>query len=133
MCIADEADQIRTTAGSIISAIVKQSKLENWPNLIEDLVGGLSSPSAVVIDGILSTLAIICEDYAITMCSPVGDTLGGPERCADVLNVLIPKLLQFLSVDVSHFRRHALRCLNQFIPYMPAALRNHFDTYIQVS
>lgn len=130
-CLGDPADGVRSTAGGIVSAIVRQAGLDRWEGLLENLVGALKSPNTEsrFIDGILSALTKICEDSAYEMCQP--ETQGGPERYAAALNVIIPLLLQYLGHEVAPFRRYALISLNQFVTLMPRAFTAHFGEFLQ--
>lgn len=127
-CLGDESSNVRITAGGIISAIVKKGKLKDWPNLIETLVNALSRSDTPprFIDGILSSVSMICEDSACDMCNST-DPQSEP-----VANILIPLLLKYLSHELSQFRYQALRSLNQFINVMPQVFINHFTDFLNV-
>jgi transportin-1 len=133
VCLGDASETVRSTTGGIVSEIVRQAGLDQWPGLLESLVGALTSSHTEprLIEGILSALSKVCEDSAYHMC--MSEQQGGPEKYEAALNVLIPLFIQFLVHEVPSFRRYALISINQFITPMPRAFGNHFPEFLTVS
>src|SRR6266536_3010329 len=89
--LQDPNPQIRNLAGNIITEIVLQGGILDWPELLSELLslvgneGGKVSPDAQ--EGAMSALAKVCEDNR--------KLLDKDYQGQRPLNVIIPKLLEF--------------------------------------
>ena len=131
--IADPSQNVRKTAGTIISSIARMDILD-WPDLIENLTNALDSKDGQLLDGVFLTLSMIFEDCSQHICDNIEDNLNDTSKSPFymVLNILFPKLIYFLTVDISQFRLGAINCLNPFIDLLPEPLENNFSALIQV-
>src|SRR3990167_8475771 len=60
--IADPSQNVRKTAGTIISSIARMDILD-WPDLIENLTNALDSKDGQLLDGVFLTLSMIFEYF----------------------------------------------------------------------
>lgn len=125
-CLGNSVDGIRTTAGAIISSMIRSDGIDTWPGLLDNLVIGLSNPQTDVkfIDGILGTVKMICEDATPDLCDN--------ESYEPILLKLIPILMKYLHHNLVKFKTLALDSLNNFITFMPVAFKQNFNEFMQV-
>jgi len=117
-----QSHPIRSTAGTCITTIVSDIKLETWQELLPCLASYLDAADPNQIDGSFNTLLKICEDSAFKLDS---EKLGHP------LGVLIPKFISFFGSPHESFRLYAVKCLNNLILLLPAALVANMEPYLQ--
>lgn len=132
ICLGDPDDNIRTTAGTIISAVLRHSGLKSWNGLLENLISALNNQQTdpKFVDGILCALKMICEDTYEELC--FGSDGKHPEQFEQILNALIPTLLRYLGHEILQFRCHALNAIINFILDMPDALKPCFGDFKKV-
>ena len=123
-CIGDPSSLIRATVGILITSIVIQGELSNWPELFEILSEKMDSADYFECEGSFSILQKICEDSAEMLDSEV---FQGP------LNMLIPKFLHFFNHNSNKIRSYALSCINNFIMNRTQVLMSYVDHFIEVS
>ncbi|KAJ0588039.1 putative importin-beta domain, armadillo-like helical, importin beta family [Helianthus annuus] len=124
-CLGSADRQIRSTSGTIISAIVELGGVLGWPELLHTLVKCLDSTDLTHMEGAMDALSKICEDapQVLDVESP-----GSSERPVDIF---IPRLLQLFQSPHVSLRKLALGSVNQFILLMPPVLFMSMDTYLQ--
>jgi transportin-1 len=118
--------QLRGFAGTVITEVVQQGGLLEWPQILTELLSLVNNDSQIVPveaqEGAMSALAKLCEDNK--------KLLNREVQGQQPLNVLIPMLLKFTDHSDSRIRRFALQTLNVFIPQKPKALISMLDSYL---
>ncbi|XAR72677.1 hypothetical protein NMG60_11019397 [Bertholletia excelsa] len=123
MGVADR--HIRSTTGTIISALVQIGGVFEWPELLHILVKYLDSNEVNHMEGAMDALSKICEDVPQVLDS---DMPGSTER---PINVFLPRLLQFFQSPHTSLRKLSLGSVNQYIMLMPEVLYMSMDKYLQ--
>ena len=125
-CLQDSNSQIRSFAGNVITEIVKQGGIFDWPEIFPELLSlagndkGDVPPQAQ--EGAMSALAKICEDSK--------KALDRDYQGQRPLNFIIPKLLHITSSPHERVRALALETLNVFLPQKPQAILQSTDTFL---
>ena len=122
--MGDSSSLIRATVGILITSIVVQGELANWPELFDILLNKMDSEDYYECEGAFSILQKVCEDSAEMLDS---------EAFRDPLNLLIPKFLHFFNHNSSKIRSYALSCINNFIMNRTQVLMTYVDIFIEVS
>lgn len=122
-CMGDPSSLIRATVGILITSIVVQGELTNWPELFDILLEKMDSTDYFECEGAFSILQKVCEDSAEMLDSEV---FRRP------LNLLIPKFLHFFNHNSSKIRSYALSCINNFIMNRTQVLMSYVDVFIEV-
>lgn len=124
--LQDTNPQLRSFAGTVITEIVQQGGLLQWPEILSDLLALVNNDSQNVPietqEGAMSALAKVCEDNK--------KLLNRDVQGQQPLNTLIPMLLRFTNHKDPRIRRLALQTLNVFIPQKPKALLSVLDSYL---
>lgn len=124
--LQDANPQLRGFAGTVITEIVQQGGLLQWPEILSELVSLVNNESQNVPleaqEGAMSALAKVCEDNK--------KLLNRDVQGQQPLAVLVPMLLKFTNHTDSRTRRLALQTLNVFIPQKPKALITVLDSYL---
>lgn len=124
--LQDANPQLRGFAGTVITELVKQGGLLQWPEVLQELLTLIDNESktasAETEEGAMSALAKVCEDN--------GKLLNRGIQGQQPLTVIVPMLLKFAGHTNPTIRRFALQTLNAFIPYKATALFNNLDTYL---
>lgn len=124
--LQDSNPQLRGFAGTVITEIVQQGGLLEWPEILSDLLSLVNNNSQNVPleaqEGAMSALAKLCEDNK--------KLLNREVQGQQPLNNLIPMLLKFTDHPDPRIRRFALQTLNVFIPQKPKALISVLDSYL---
>ena len=123
--LADPNGQIRSFAGTVITELVQQGGLLQWPQLLQELLalmrdGGNVSPHTQ--EGAMSALAKVCEDNRKLLDREI--------QGQRPLDVIIPQLLEFTGNPNPKIRVAALKTLRIFIPQKPRALIQSLDIYL---
>ncbi|KAL5561246.1 hypothetical protein UlMin_030993 [Ulmus minor] len=124
-CLGAADKNIRSTVGTIISALVQLGGILGWPELLQALVSCFDSNDFNHMEGAMDALSKICEDIPQILDS---DVPGLSER---PINILLPRLFQFFQSPHSSLRKLSLSSVNQYIMLMPAALYGSMDQYLQ--
>ncbi|XP_047309136.1 transportin-1-like [Impatiens glandulifera] len=124
-CLGVADRNIRSTAGSIISALVQISGVHGWPELLDTLVKCIDSNNLNFMEGAMDALSKICEDVPQTLDS---DMPGLNER---PINVFLPRMLQLFQSSHATLRKLSLSSVNQYIVLMPQVLHMSMDKYLQ--
>ncbi|BES91280.1 IBN_N [Nesidiocoris tenuis] len=119
--VGDPSPLIRATVGILITTITSKEGLPAWPELLPALCNMLDSQEYNVCEGAFGALQKICED-----CGEVGS-----DALNRLLNLLIPKFIQYFGHSSYKIRSHALACVNQFIFNRTQALMDHIDSFIE--
>jgi transportin-1 len=124
-CLNDENTLIRSTAGSLVSSLVSIFGLDVCPTLfmtLADIVANSSHMNPVVAESALSTFQKICEDSSHDLWM----------HHAELVNFLIPKLLEWISVLSLSQSHYCITMINQFIIYKPDTLGSHLTEFISI-
>lgn len=124
-CLGSSDRHIRSTAGTIVSAIVQLDGVGSWLELMHTLVKYLDSNDANLMEGAMDALSKICEDVPQFLDS---DVSGLSER---PVNVFIPRFLQLFHSPHATLKKLALGCVYQFVMLMPKVLHVNMDKYLQ--
>ncbi|PLB33468.1 putative importin beta-2 subunit [Aspergillus candidus] len=124
--LRDANNQVRNSAGSIITELVSQAGLLAWPEVLHQLLSLVDNSSqdvpVMVQEAAMSALAKVCEDNRRILDR---DYQG---QCP--LDVIIPKLLEFTSSPSSKVRSLALSTIHVFLPHRPKALIASMDLFL---
>ncbi|XP_022849715.1 transportin-1 isoform X3 [Olea europaea var. sylvestris] len=124
-CLGAPDRQIRSTAGTVISAFVQIGGVAGWPELLLALVKCLDSNDPNHMEGAMDALSKICEDVPQLLDA---DISGLSER---PINVFLPRFLQLFQSPQTTLRKLSLGAVNQFIMLMPTVLYMSMDKYLQ--
>lgn len=119
--IGDPNPAIRQAAANCIATIATTEGFAKWPGLLSNLIKLLGNSDQNLVDGGLTALALISEDRPQKMDED-------PER---PLNLLIPRLVDFMSHSNQHFCEMSISTLNNFLTLMPQAMAANMDRYMQ--
>jgi transportin-1 len=124
--LQDTTPQLRTFAGTVITEVIQQGGLLQWPELLTELLSLVNNDTqnvpAEAQEGAMSALAKVCEDNK--------KLLNREIQGQQPINILIPMLLKFTEHTNPRSRRFALQTLNVFIPLKPKILFASMDTYL---
>lgn len=124
--LQDQSPQIRGFAGTVITEIVQQGGLLQWPEVLEDLVSYVGNDdgqvSAEAQEGAMSALAKVCDDNK--------KLLDRDFQGQRPINVIVPRLLQFATNPNIRIRVFALKTLGSFIPQKPEILMSNIEGYV---
>lgn len=124
--LQDTNPQLRGFAGTVITEIVQQGGLLEWPEILSELLSMVNNESQTVPleaqEGAMSALAKLCEDNK--------KLLNRDVQGQQPLTTLVPMLLKFTVHTDSRIRRFALQTLNIFIPQKPKALISLLNSYL---
>ncbi|KKK13918.1 hypothetical protein P175DRAFT_0521964 [Aspergillus ochraceoroseus IBT 24754] len=124
--LRDQSPQVRNSAGSVITELISKAGLLAWPEVLHELLTLVENSSgdvgAEAREAAMSALYKVCEDNRKIL---ERDYSG---QCP--LDVIIPKLLAFSSIDSSQIRKHALKAILIFLPHRPKALVSSMDLFL---
>lgn len=122
----DGNNQVRTSAGNIITEIVQQGGLLAWPDLLNQILAlaanSSGSISIIAQEAAMSALQKVCEDNAKLL-----DKEFEGQR---PLSIILPSLMQCTTHTSANIRSGALSTINMFISKRPAALLGGLDTFL---
>lgn len=125
--LQDSNPQLRSFAGTIITEIIQQGGLLQWPEVLQDLLSLVGNERGnVPIDtqeAAMSALAKVCEDNRKLL-----DKDFGGQRPT---TVIVPKLLNFSTHSDPRIRVMALQTLKLFILQKSQVLFANIDAYLQ--
>lgn len=121
--MGDPSSLIRATVGILISTLMQEGELQQWPELFDILLNKLDSENYYECEGAFSILHKIIEDNA--------EALDNENFCRQ-LNLLIPKFFQFFTNPNSKIRSYALACVNNFILNRTQIMMPYVDIFIEV-
>lgn len=124
--LQDQSPQIRGFAGTVITEIVQQGGLLQWPELLQDLLSYVGNDSGQVSpeaqEGAMSALAKVCEDNK--------KLLDREYQGQRPMNTIVPRLLRFASHSNVRIQVFALRTLCTFVPQKPEILMSNIEGYV---
>lgn len=124
--LRDTNNQVRNSAGSIITELLQQAGLLAWPEVLNELLTLVENTSGDVPvlaqEAAMSALAKVCEDNRKIL-----DRDYSGQR---PLDVIIPKLMQFTSNGSAKVRSMALGTIHVFLPHRPQALIASMDLFL---
>jgi transportin-1 len=109
--LQDPNPQIRSYVGNVITEIVRQAKIDGWPDALPSLIAMVENSSghtsAEAQDGAMGAIFKICEDNK--------RALDEDQDTQRPLATLLPKLLDFLTSNNHKVRSKALAAINVFL------------------
>lgn len=124
--LRDTNNQVRNSAGSIITELLQQAGLLAWPEVLNELLTLVENTSGDVPvlaqEAAMSALVKVCEDNRKIL-----DRDYSGQR---PLDVIIPKLMQFTSNGSAKVRSMALGTIHVFLPHRPQALIASMDLFL---
>lgn len=124
--LQDTNPQLRSFAGTVITEVVQQGGLLQWPEILQELMGLVSNSAGIVTseaqEGAMSALAKVCEDNR--------RLLDKDYQGQRPMTVIVPKLLQYTNNSNPKIRVFALKTLKSFIPQKSQVLFSQLDTYL---
>jgi transportin-1 len=124
--LADPNAQLRGFAGTIITEIVQQGGLLQWPEILAELISIVENQRGNVSretqEGAMSALAKVCEDNRRLL----DKDFQGQKPMA----VIVPKMLDFANHPLAPVRVFALDTLKTFIPQKSPVLMNSLNQYL---
>lgn len=125
--LRDPNAQIRNYAGNVITEVVRQGGIMDWPQVLAELVAMVDnksgSESTAAQEGAMSALLKICEDNKRAL-----DKVYQGER---PLAYLFPQLLTFTTAESAKIRSNALASINVFLPDKPQTIIGQLDQLMQ--
>lgn len=125
--LQDQNPQLRSFCGTIITEIVQQGGLLQWPEILQELLQLVgNSPGNVpdeVQESAMDALSKVCEDNR--------KLLDREYNGQKPMSVIVPKLLDFAGHQNPKIRFYALSTLRVFIPQKSQVLFENLDTYLQ--
>lgn len=123
--LAHPVQFLRDACGGVITVILAQTKIEGWPDLVQNLVAALDDTNPHMVQGAFTTLRMICEDHGRELCKSYS---GLPHQPSDII---IPKLFQLLSSGREDLNL-SLKCLVHLIPWKPPFLLLNIKDFFTV-
>lgn len=124
--LQDSNPQLRNFAGTVITEVVQQGGLMQWPEILQELLSLVSNiagnVSSEAQEGAMSALAKVCEDNR--------KLLDKDYQGQRPMTVIVPKLLQFTNNPSARIRVFALKTLKSFIPQKSQVLFSQLDVYL---
>lgn len=124
--LQDGIPQLRSFAGTIITEIIQQGGLLQWPEILQELIVLVSNQSGRVPpdtqEGAMSALSKVCEDNR--------KLLERDYQGQRPMTVIVPKLLEFASHSDPRIRTLSLRSLKSFLSAKSPTLFSMLDLYL---
>ena len=124
--LSDPNAQLRSFAGTIITEIVQQGGLLQWPEILQSLIAIVGNESRTAPEeaqeGAMSALAKVCEDNR--------RLLDKEFQGQKPMTVIVPKMLDFANHPNSKVRVFALGTLKTFIPQKSETLYSNLNLYL---
>ena len=127
-CFDDPNDSIRSTVGTVVASVLQVRTLDDWPGLSERFFSSLESDNLFLLDGVLSCLLKICEDYGARYSA----RSEIPQSLTRFIINLVPHLERFLTVPQEPFRYYSLSSLSILLQFFPTCMNVVFDSFIEV-
>lgn len=125
--LQDQNAQLRTFAGTIITEIVQQGGLLQWPDILVELISLVENKDGTIPvetqEGAMSALAKVCEDNR--------RLLDKEYQGQKPMTVIVEKMLVFTEHPQASVRVCALSTLKSFIPQKSQVLMNSLDLYLR--
>lgn len=124
--LQDTNPQLRSFAGTVITEVVQQGGLLQWPEVLSELLNLVSNQTGQVPadarEGAMSALSKVCEDNR--------KILDREYQGQRPMLVIIPKLLDFTADANPKIRLFALKTLKALIPQRSQILLSALDVYL---
>ena len=124
--LADTSPQIRNYAGNVITEMVRQGGIMEWPQIFSNLISLISNESGKVSvhtqEGAMNALFKICEDSR--------RALDKDYQGQRPLDFILPKLLEFTASPHAKIRSQSLATINIFIPEKPTSVMTLLDSFL---
>lgn len=124
--LQDTNPQLRSFAGTVITEIVQQGGLMQWPEILQELITFVSNTAGNIPieaqEGAMSALAKVCEDNR--------KLLDKDYQGQRPMAVIVPKLLQYTTSPNARIRVFSLKTLKAFIPQKSQVLFSQLDVYL---
>lgn len=124
--LQDPNGQLRGFAGTIITEVVQQGGLLQWPEVLQELISlvgnnGGSVPNDTQ-EGAMGALAKVCEDNR--------KLLDKEFQGQKPMTIIVPKMVEFANHPNSRVRVFALGTLKTFIPQKSQVLLSNLNMYL---
>lgn len=124
--LADLSPQIRNYAGNVITEMVRQGGIMEWPQIFSSLTllisNGSGNISTHTREGAMNALFKICEDNR--------RALDKDYQGQKPLDYIMPKLLEFTTSPLPKIRSQSLATINIFIPDKPQSVMTILDPFL---
>ncbi|KAL4934501.1 putative importin beta-2 subunit [Aspergillus undulatus] len=122
--LRDANPQVRNSAGTVITELIAKAGLLAWPEVLHELLALVENGDGATTtrEAAMSALYKVCEDNRRIL---ERDYSG---QCP--LDVIIPKLLSFSSIESFKIRESALKAILIFLPHRPKALVAQMDVFL---
>lgn len=124
--LQDQNNELRAFAGTIITEIVQQGGLLQWPEILAELITLVENQTGNIPpqtqEGAMSALAKVCEDNR--------RLLDKDFQGQKPMTVIVPKMLDFANHPLPQVRVYALGALKTFIPQKSPVLMNSLNQYL---
>ena len=124
--LQDPNGQLRGFAGTIITEIVQQGGLLQWPEVLQELITLVGNSDGSVPndtqEGAMSALAKVCEDNR--------KLLDKEFQGQKPMTVIVPKMIEFANHSNARVRVFALGTLKTFIPQKSQVLLSNLNSYL---
>ncbi|KAJ5207786.1 hypothetical protein N7449_002165 [Penicillium cf. viridicatum] len=124
--LRDTDRNVSRAAGNVITAMVLHGGLLAWPEIVNELLTTVANTNGDVPmsarEAAMDTLYKVCEDNR--------KVLDRDYQGQRPLNIIIPSLLQFISVESSRIRIASLNAIHVFLPFRPQALIDSLDQFL---
>ena len=124
--LADTSPQIRNYAGNVITEMVRQGGIMEWPQIFSNLTSLVSNDPGNVSthtqEGAMIALFKMCEDNR--------RALDKDYQGQKPLDYILPKLLEFTTSPLAKIRSQSLATTNIFIPDKPQSVMAILDSFL---
>ncbi|KAL4970331.1 putative importin beta-2 subunit [Aspergillus stella-maris] len=121
--LRDANPQVRNSAGILITELISKAGLLAWPEVLHELLSLVENGEPTTTrEAAMSALFKVCEDNRKIL---ERDYSG---QCP--LDVIIPKLLSFSSIESFKIRESALKAILIFLPHRPKTLIAQMDLFL---
>ncbi|KAL4748091.1 hypothetical protein BDW72DRAFT_181117 [Aspergillus terricola var. indicus] len=124
--LRDDNGQVRNSAGIVITELIAKAGLLAWPEVLHELLtlveNSAGDANTTTREAAMSALFKVCEDNRKILEREYSG------QCP--LDVIIPKLLSFSSIDSFRIRESALKAILIFLPHRPNSLIAQMDVFL---
>ncbi|KAL4995313.1 armadillo-type protein [Aspergillus recurvatus] len=124
--LRDDNGQVRNSAGIVITELIAKAGLLAWPEVLHELLtlveNSAGDANTTTREAAMSALFKVCEDNRKILEREYSG------QCP--LDVIIPKLLSFSSIDSFRIRESALKAILIFLPHRPNSLIAQMDLFL---
>ncbi|KAJ5551827.1 Armadillo-like helical [Penicillium sp. DV-2018c] len=128
LTLRDTDRNVSNAAGTIITAMVLQGGLLAWPEIVSELLTLVANASQT--GDVPMPAREAAMDAMLKVCEDNRKVLDRDYHGQRPLDMIIPSLLQFTSIESSRIRVAALNAIHVFLPYKPEALMSSIDQFL---